>query len=128
MKFVEHINSNGLRYLLFPLTVRKYIKKHANSTNEIYKNIYWIERIKPTTRIDELSGTFRKFLSLYVTLSWTNAIIIDLAGVDPQGGQDTYEILKDLMKNGGSAILIDNYDEFKNDCTTFLETKYLGNI
>lgn len=66
-----------------------------------------------------------KKLFLYATLYKTNNIVFDLTGLDPKGGIEIYKIVKSVVKNGGSAILIDYSVEMKNDCTTFIEMQSL---
>lgn len=124
-KYVEHIVERSFWYRLFPMTVGGYLDKYANKSNPIYKTIYDTKWITPKTKIEILAGNPRRQLSIYATLSWTNNIIFDLGGVEPQGGQQIYSIVKAVVKSGGSAILFDNNDEFRNDCTRFIETKYL---
>jgi hypothetical protein len=125
LKYVEHIAERSFWYRLFPMTVGGYLDKYANKSNSIYKTIYTIKWITSKTKINTLAGNPRRQLSLYTTLSWTNNIIFDLAGVDPQGGQQIYNFVKTIVQSGGSAILFDCSDEFKDNCTTFIKAKYL---
>jgi hypothetical protein len=70
------------------------------------QRIYETKDIKPTTRISRLPGNPRKLLSLLTTLSWTDKIIFDLAGVDPVGGQEVFNLVKRQIGNSGAAILM----------------------
>ena len=124
-KYVEHIKESFWNYF-FPMTVEDYLKKTSNKSSPFSLKIYETDWIKPKTKINTLAGKYRKQLSLFSTLSHTNTIILDLIGVDPQGGNEIYEFIKTMAKSGGSIILLDNFDEFKNDCTKYVKCKYLG--
>lgn len=125
-KYAEHFRENWFRSRFLPMTVGTYLDKNANKTNQVYKKIYEIPWMTPKIKIQTLAGNPRRQLSIYTTLSWTSNLIFDLAGVDPQGGRDIYEFVKTAVQQGGSAILFDWSDEFKNDCTAFIQAQYLG--
>ncbi|MEL1242986.1 hypothetical protein AAEO56_01820 [Flavobacterium sp. DGU11] len=124
LTYAPHIKFNRFWHFLFPMTVGKWINRHADKSNPIYKKIYenddWLTS---KTNIDNLAGSPRRFLSVCCTLSKTNTIIFDLAGVDPVGGKQIYELVKAEVEKGGAAILYDICNEFRNDCTTYLEAK-----
>jgi ABC-type sugar transport system ATPase subunit len=126
LKHPEHIRENWFRYKFFPITIGEYLCKNANKMHPIYSKIYDIKWMNPKIKVKTLAGTPTRQLSLYATLSWTNNIIFDLKGVDPQGGKDIYEVVKTVVNAGGAAILLDCSDEFKDDCTTFIQVKYVG--
>lgn len=125
-KYAEHFKENEIRRKFFPMTVAKYHDKYANKVNPIYKQIYEIPWITPKMKAQSLAGTPRRQLCVYTTLSWTNNIIFDLVGVDLKGGQDIYKFVSTMVNFGGAAILLDNNDEFKHDCTTFMQATSLG--
>lgn len=77
-------------------------------------------------RVHTLAGTPRKMLTLYATLSKAGDIIFDLAGTDPKGTEQVYDIVKDSVKNGGSAILLDSCADMKQDCTRYLEVEFFN--
>jgi hypothetical protein len=126
LRYVEHIAENSFWHRIFPVTVGGYLKKYANKFNPVCEKIYETKWIKPKTKIQTLAGNPRRQLSLYATLSWTDNIIFDFLGVDPQGAQQIYNFVKTIVKSGGSAILFDTNDAFKSDCTEFIEAKYTG--
>ena len=126
LKYAEHFKESTFSRHFFPMSVGAYLSKYANMNNPIAKKIYDIEWMTPKIKVQTLAGNPRRQLSVYATLSWTSQIIFDLAGVDPQGGHEIYKFVKTIVIAGGTAILIDNNDEFKNDCTTFIQDKYLG--
>ncbi|MFT3679939.1 MAG: hypothetical protein QM791_06680 [Ferruginibacter sp.] len=125
-KYAEHFRESWFRGHFFPMTVGTYLNRNANKTNPVYKKIYDMPWMTPKIKVQTLAGNPRRQLSIYTTLSWTSNLIFDLAGVDPQGGQDIYDFVKTIVQQGGSAILFDWSDEFKNDCTTFTQAEYLG--
>lgn len=75
----------------------------------------------PKTKINNLPGNPRKQLSLYSTLSKTNNIMFDFIGQDPLGAKETYEIVKNEVLRGGSAILFETFQNMKNDCSMYIE-------
>ncbi len=76
--------------------------------------------------MNQLAGTPKKLLSLYTTLSHTNNILFDVAGQDPVGAEKTYTIVKEVVQNGGSAILFDCFTRMKNDCTKYIELEWIN--
>lgn len=123
--YVTHFYKyNKILGMLFPMTVGKWFRKNANKFNPVYKDIYnEIKWVTPETKINHLGGDNRRLLSLYTTLSHTNNIILDLVGVGPEGAIKIYALLKKIATDGGAIILYDRCDEFKNDCTYYIETK-----
>ncbi len=124
LTFVEHFIEPAFRRLFYPVTVREYLKRNANSMSNFTKKIYDNKWINKKTKVHSLAWDQRKLLCLYSTLSKTTDIVFDVAGLDPQGAIKTYQIVKENIKNGGSAILIDWTDEMKNDCTKFITIEW----
>lgn len=120
-KFANHITETGWMRLFRPMTVGRFIRHHGNPANSIVDKVYEVYDIKPSTQIRRMPGNHRKILSMLTTLSWTNNLIFDLVGVDPTGGEKAYSLAKEKIKHGGTVILLDNYDDFKNDCTTYIK-------
>lgn len=123
--YAKHFEESWFRYHFSPMTVGDYLNKYANKANPLYKKIYDIPWMNAKIKVQTLAGNPRRQLSIYTTLSWTSNLIFDLAAVDPQGGQYIYSFVKTMVLQGGSAILFDYCDEFKNDCTTFIQAQYL---
>ncbi|MFH6944942.1 hypothetical protein [Flavobacterium sp. FlaQc-50] len=124
-KYVEHIQTDSLLSFIFPLTVEKYLKNSGSII--FYRNkIYELNWMKPKIKVNTLAGSPRRILSLYKTLTFTKNIIIDLVGVDPIGGVEIYQILKSNKNKNGATILFDSCNEFENDCSKFIRTKYIG--
>ena len=121
LKFANHLIETGWRSVFRPLTVERYIERTGNPTSELTQMIYESKYIEPKTRISRLAGNPRKLLSVLTTLSWTDKIIFDLAGVDPVGGQEIFSLVKGQIGKSGAAILIDWCDDFKDDCTRLIK-------
>lgn len=125
MTFVEYFIEPNFRRFFYPITVGEYLKKNSNLESSYATKIYDIEYIKETTKVNTLAGNPRKLLTLYATLSKTSNIVFDLMGQDPKGAEETYRIVKDVVKKGGSAILLDGYNDMRNDCTKYIELQWL---
>ncbi len=120
-RFVEETKESRWKSFVYPMTVERYIKKYCRPDSDLPRRIYEFEGIKPTTRIVRMPGNHRKLLSLLTTFSWTDKIVFDLVGIDPTGGQQTFDLVKSQINNSGAAILIDSCDEFKKDCSKFVK-------
>jgi hypothetical protein len=124
LTFVEHFIEPKLRRLFYPVRVGEYLKKNANLDSPYATKIYEIDWIDKKTKVNLLCGNQRRLLSLYATLSKTNNIIFDLSGQDSKGAETTYRIVKDTVKKGGSAILLDCFEDMKNDCSKYIELQW----
>ncbi|NMH28504.1 hypothetical protein [Flavobacterium silvaticum] len=123
--YVEHHNSRTFLERIFPLTVRRYLK-NSDLNSESIQKIGEAHFLNPDMKFQNLGGTSRRKISLFKTLSYTKNIMIDLVGVDPKGGIEIYGILKENMRNKGSVILFDHFNEFQDDCSKFIEVEYTG--
>ncbi len=124
-KYVEHFKQKSFINQFFPLTVEKFLR-NCNG-DSIYKDkIYEIDWMKPNINVHSLYGGLMRKLQLFKTLTATKNIIIDLIGVDPIGGQEIFEILKQIRTENGSVILYDTCNEFEQDCENFIRLKYVG--
>lgn len=124
LTFVRHFKEPALRKLLCPVTVQEYIDKNTDQDKAIAYKIYSEKQITANTRINTLSLLQRKLLSLYVTISKTKHILFDLDGLCPQEAEYMYAIVKDFVRTGVSAIHFDWCDEYKHDCTTYIEIQW----
>jgi len=124
MTFVEHFRESKFRDIFYPMTVGEYLKKNANPASPYSEKIYETEWINKKIKVNTLAGNPRRLLTLYSTLTKTQNIVFDLVGQDPMGAQEAYKIVKEVVKNGGSAILLDGYDDMKNDCTKYIELQW----
>ena len=125
LTFVEHFTEPVFRRFFYPVTVQEYLKKYANSDSPYATKIFDLDAINNKTKVNSLTDIQRRLLSLYATLSKTNTIIFDLAGQSIHEAQETYKIVQEVIKNEGSAILLDGYDDLKNDCTKYIELQWI---
>ncbi|KFF21609.1 hypothetical protein [Chryseobacterium sp. JM1] len=128
MTFVEHFSESAVKSFFNPVTVGKYLKKNAHSDCPYTTQVYETASINEKTKVNTLDRTLRKILSLYATLSKTKNIVFDLRGQGPQGAKEIYDTVKDVVKNGGSAILLDGFDDMKNDCTKYVEIQWRKSV
>jgi hypothetical protein len=124
MTFVAHFKESGFRRTFYPTTVGEYLRKNANLNDSFSKKIYEIEWITNKTKMNSLSGTPRRFLCLYAALSKTSDIVFDLLGVDPQGAEFIFKMINEVIKNGGSAILLDNFLDKNEHASKFIELEW----
>ncbi len=124
LTFVNHFKESVFGRLFYPVTVGEYLSKNANAKSNFASRIYDIARISKRTKVNTLERNAEKLLCLYSTLSKSTNIVFDLSGQDPQGALETYNIVKDSIRNGGSAILIDWANDMKYDCTKFITIEW----
>lgn len=124
MTFVEHFKESNFRSRFSPITVGEYLRKNANLNDPFSKKIFEIDWITSKTKMNKLPGTPRKLLCLYATLSKTKDIVFDLAGLDHEGVDFTFKMVKEAVKNGGSAILLDGFDDLKEQASKYIELEW----
>ncbi|SHL13677.1 hypothetical protein [Flavobacterium chilense] len=124
MRFVEYFRRSYFRDTFFPLTVGIYLRKNANPRSHFSNKIFEDEWIKKETKIERLPGTVRKLLTLYAALSKTKDIIFDLPALDSQGTELAFKMVKDAVKDGGSAILLDGYDDMREHTSKFITLEW----
>lgn len=124
MRFVDYFRRSYFRDTFFPLTVGRYLKKNADLKSPFSNKIFEEKWIKKETKIENLPGTPRKLLTLYATLSKTKDIVFDIAGLDWQGGEFTFKMVKDAVKDGGSAILLDHFEDMKEHASKYIEVEW----
>ncbi|BAP33394.1 uncharacterized protein CHSO_4357 [Chryseobacterium sp. StRB126] len=124
MTYAEHYKESAFRQLFYPQTVGKYLKKNANLNSLYARKIYEIKGINENTKIKTLSANSTLLLSLYTTLSNTDTIMLDLQGQGPIEAKEIYKIINEFVKNGGSALLCEGYNDLKNECTKYIELQW----
>lgn len=123
LTYVKHFRESKFRSRYFPTTVGEYLLRNVNPNNKFAKKIYETDWINKNTKINTLAGNPRKLLTLYSILSKTNDIIFDLAAQDFQGMEHAAEIVKEEIKNDGSALLIEWGNHLKKDCTKYIRAE-----
>ncbi|RBL91950.1 hypothetical protein [Chitinophaga flava] len=121
LTFVPRFSVSWFRRRFYPVTVREYLKKNADLSSQYADRIYEDSYITPRTDINTLAGNPWKLLTIYAALSRFDHILFDLAGVDPMGGKEVFGIVKEHVKKGGAAILLDHWAEFRGDCDRLVE-------
>lgn len=121
LTYVPHFREPRYRKLFYPVTVGEYLKKYARGQSVFAGEIYRQTFIKKNTKIKTLENKYQRLLSLYTTLSHTDAIIFDLIGLSTEGAQEIYSVVKTHIKQGGTAILLDNFTDMQHDCVTYVE-------
>ena len=125
--YVPHSVNSRFFDNIFPLTVRRLINRIASNPDQIYRQINEeISWLTPDTKIETLAGDYRRLIYIYNTLSKTSNIIFDLPGLGTDNRKKIYSIVKNSVAIGGAAILYDYWDDFRNDCTTFIEIRHIG--
>lgn len=128
LTFVEHFTEPRFRRFFQPMTVEDYLKKNANLDSPYATKIYEIKWINKKTKLNAISSSKRQLLSLYATLSKTNNIVFDLVGQDVKTAEKSYEVIKEAVRKGGSAILLDWVEDLRNDCTEYIELQWTKGI
>lgn len=113
MTFVDYFRRSYFRDTFFPLTVKRYLRKNANSKSPLSRKIFEEEWIKPETKLERIPGTPRKLLTLYAALSKTKDIMFDLGALDDEGYEYSFKIVESIVKDGGSAILLHCFDNMQ---------------
>ncbi|NER04664.1 MAG: hypothetical protein F6K17_19660 [Okeania sp. SIO3C4] len=128
IEFVKQVHQSKIRNMFFSLTVDQYYKKHGILNHKIQNQLFQIEGIERKTKINRLPGNLKKWLSLFCTLSQSNNIIFDLVGQDPLGARQTMKYVRQYVDEGGSAILLDNFDGNEPECTKYYKIEIAENF
>ncbi|MCD0466289.1 hypothetical protein [Flavobacterium sp. ENC] len=124
MMFVDYFRESNFIDVFFPSKVNRYVKKDADLTNPFLVKLFEDKYVTRKTKMNSLGGTQRKLISLYVAFSKTKDIIFDLAGLDAQGAELTFKLVKEAVKNGGSAILLDNFPDMKEHASKYIQLEW----
>ncbi|TAJ09061.1 hypothetical protein DMA11_20840 [Marinilabiliaceae bacterium JC017] len=121
--FADHFKESRIKSMFSPLTVRKHQQTYGIEGSQELERIYEIEQIKPKTKVITLPGNHRKWLSIFTTFSKSRNIVFDLVGQDPIGSQKTLKYVRNFVRHGGSAILLDNFEDSESKCDRFYRIK-----
>lgn len=119
LHYVIPIHNSSFYSYCCPMTIEKYQRKNGKSGSKELDRIFKIDYIKPQTRINALAGNPRKWLSLFTSFSKFDKIIFDLVGQDPIGVEQTLDYVQDFVNRGGTAILLDNFDDSEDRCMRY---------
>jgi hypothetical protein len=112
------------RKYFWPVTVEECIQACKTVHTDLLGKINEVSGLAGKTKVNTLGPYARKLISLYKTLSASNHIIFDLPGLDPESARAIYQVVKDQVEKGATAVLIDGYDEFQNDCDRFITLEW----
>jgi len=124
MTYVEYFKRSYFRDTFFPLTVKRFLKKNANLKSSLSQKIFEDKWIKPETKIERMAGTPRRLLALYATLSKNKDIVFDLPALDWQGYEFAFKKVKEIVKDGGSAILLDGFANMEEHASKFITLEW----
>ncbi|HEY9259297.1 hypothetical protein [Chitinophaga sp.] len=125
LTYVPHFRESWIRRNFYPSTVGRYLKKNAQPDHALAGKIYEHALINKRTRMKTLHESHRQLINLYATLSNTKHIVFDLIGQGPESADIYYRVVKEMVKQGGAAILLDNFRGINDDCTTYIEMELL---
>ena len=111
LEFVENFYDFNYGNLIFPVTVEKFLNQTANLENFKKINLTQDLNLQNKTKLIKTSPYERRLLSLTSTLTRSNNLIFDLVGLDPINAISILKKVKKVVENGGSAILINNFDD-----------------
>lgn len=121
MLFAKEPTENRFKSRFFPISIEKYLQKHASPNSRIQYRIYEIDDyIIPQRKVINLAGTPRKLLSLFTTFSKSNKIIFNGAGIDPLGLEKVLKIVNEFVNLGATALLFDYFDDSEPYCTKYI--------
>ncbi len=126
LTYVDYFKESRFRSLFFPVRVDEYLRKNANLQSKFIEKIYEMPWVNKNTKINDLYWSSKRLLALYATFSKTKHIVFELAGQGPVDGKETYDIVRNEIKRGGSAILLDWVPEMKDDCDKFITLEWLS--
>ncbi len=126
LTYVDYFRESKFRSLFFPVRVDEYLRKKANLESKFIQKIYEIPWINKKTKINELYWNTKRLLSLYATFSKTKYIVFELAGQGSDDAKETCNIVKNEIKKGGGAILLDRTPDWKDDCDKFIALEWLS--
>ncbi|CAM3664619.1 hypothetical protein [Flavobacterium chungbukense] len=126
LTYVDYFKESKFRNLFFPVRVGEYLQKSSNLESEFIQKIYEIPWINKKTKINELYWSSKRLLSLYATFSKTKYIVFELAGLGPFDAKENYNIVRNEIRKGGAAILIDWASDMKDDCDKFITLEWLS--
>lgn len=124
LTYVDYFRESKFRRLFFSIRVDEYLKKRANLESEFIQKIYEIPWINKKTKISELHWNSKRLLSLYTTFSKTKYIVFELAGLGPVDAKENYDIVRNEIRKGGAAILVDWAEDMRGNCDKFITLEW----
>lgn len=124
MSFVDFFKESKFRDFFSPSSVNRFLKKNTDLTNPFLVKLFEDKYVTLETKMNKLGGTQRKLLSLYKMFSKTKDIVFDLVGLDSSGALLTFKLVEETIRNGGSAILLDGFEDMKEHTSKFITIQW----
>gem|GEM_PF-5618592 len=120
--YVDYSPGTSLKRLFSPVSIKDYVHKAGNPSSPAIAEMYKSTEFSPGTKLSSLISGDQKLLALLVTLSRTPHVILNMSGLDPERAKRIFSILQDNASRQGTSIILDLCDEFKSECTHFIES------
>ncbi|QJB36415.1 hypothetical protein HF324_00475 [Chitinophaga oryzae] len=131
LTYVSPFRQSWFRRRFNPMSVATYLEKNVDPASEYAGKIYEHRdmcganyRIRPHTKVHTLLGGPRKLLALCATLGRHRYIAYDIRAVGPESVYIIHDMVKKHVSGGGTALLIEYYDELRNDCSRYVEAEW----
>ncbi|MDO1452016.1 hypothetical protein Q0590_37450 [Rhodocytophaga aerolata] len=108
LPYAKNYAQNRLAEKLFPLSVQKYLTTNLKVPKEEAESIISELGIEPSRRLDKISFTERKYLTISGLYSSNEAIMFDYYGVDAMNIELVNRLIKSKVSKGKCAIGFDN--------------------
>lgn len=106
------------------MQVRRYLQKYGNLGHSLSRRVYENAAITPATPVRSLDNLQRRILELSAAMSKFPAILFDLNGLGPEPAQKVFDWVNAWVKEGGTAILLDWSDHFRESCDVVVKAEY----
>ncbi|NLR63293.1 hypothetical protein HGH92_03150 [Chitinophaga varians] len=131
LTYVPHFRQSWFRRRFNPVSVGEYVKKNIGPASEyagiIYEYCDVCEQqgnIDRHTQMDRLMGGPKRLLTLCAALHRYRYIVYDMRAVGPEAVGFIHELVKRHVSRGGAALLLDRYEELKQDCSRYVEVEW----
>lgn len=131
LTFVPHFRQSWFLQRFNPMSIATYIRKNISSASEYAEKIYehldvcrHEYHLRPSASMATLPGGLRRLLTLCAALGRHRYIAFDMRGVGPESVNIILSMVQQHVDRGGAALLIDQYDELRNDCSRYVEVEW----
>ncbi|WP_031428866.1 hypothetical protein [Flavimarina sp. Hel_I_48] len=120
--FADRFEEGKFKSIFAPTTVKQYLKRNGGNISN--KSFFNDSDITNSQRlIKNLPIYSRKLLEISAVFNKTNYIIFDLLGQNPNNASQILKHVKNKIKAGGAAILIDNSEYSPIECTNYVRAE-----
>ncbi|NML37900.1 hypothetical protein HHL17_11910 [Chitinophaga sp. G-6-1-13] len=131
LTYIPPFRQSWFRRRFNPMSVGEYVKKNMDPASEYAGIIYQYrdvceqkQNIDRHTKVDMLMGGPKRLLTLCAAMSRYRYIVYDMQAVGPEAVSFIHELVKKHVSQGGAALLLDRYDELRNDCSRYAEVEW----